>query len=77
MTDGYPLACRDPQPPDPFEPRGPGRRTKQRPPAWRRLAKRRRRKALARHHRKVMALVAEAKATGKAYTYPKRPPKPR
>jgi len=56
---------------------GPSRRSKQKPPLHKRAAKRRRRTALAKHHRKVMKLAAKAKAIGKRASYPKRPSKPR
>lgn len=41
-------------------------------PLWKRKAKRRRRAALAKHHRKVMKLAARGEKT-----FPKRPPKPK
>lgn len=61
--------------PNPFEPEPkfePVHRSKQRSPRWKREAKRRRRTALAKHHRKVMKLAA-AKKSGTKVSYPKRP----
>lgn len=68
---GPPAACDDW--PEKVEHQGRSRRSKNKPSLADRTAKRRRRTALAKHHRKVMAMVV----AGTPGPYPKRPPKPR
>lgn len=72
------MATRDDSCREKVERYGRSRREKQKPPLWKRVAKRRRRAALAKHHRKVMKLAAAAKSRGATVRgYPKRPPKPK